>query len=222
MPLLRGPFPPHNLNLTFVICDASIAGELTGIEAKTTGLVHPNADFSEWGQEMTDQVPDHVIYQCHAHMACMGFECQEVYVPIWLSWKGFRLYLVKRVEGLVEHIEACCQDFVTHHVDTNLPPSDVRPSLDTLKRVSRGEYGMSVALGDEMFEEYHRAMIRRDRAEQVYSGRKAQILAAMETARSAVSPAGHKVRIGRVAETSSRKGYDLTKINLNKSALVVV
>jgi predicted phage-related endonuclease len=215
-------FRVHHNGVMSCTLDARVAGEPVIVQAKTTGLVHPNADLSEWGDELTDEIPDHIIVQVQAEMACLGPEYQVAWVPVWLSCKGFRLYKVSRNEDLIQHIEQQCVAFYQDHVEPQVPP-DAEPGLDTVKRISRTDRGMAVAVPDELFVQYHeKNEAAKDLVKQADAA-KAQLLAYLGDARHGVSPAGHRIKLTPIAARHmnyERKAYDRPYITVRQAALV--
>jgi predicted phage-related endonuclease len=111
-------------------------GELP-IEAKTAGLFGPLV--GSWGDENTDQVPDHVYVQAHVHMLCVGGDghAPQCFVPAFLGGRGFVMFVVPRSSGLSEMISQAAVEFWERNVIQRIPPSDSLPTLDMVKRVRR-------------------------------------------------------------------------------------
>lgn len=219
----QNQFRVHKNGLMSCTYDARVAGSNRRlVEAKSTGLVHPNVDFSEWGDEMTDQVPSHILIQTQAQMACMGPDCREVFIPVWLSWKGFRLYRIERSEEIIAKLEAKVREFFEQHIDPGLPPDDA-PSLDTLKRIPKQDRDIGVAIEDRYFEAYHRANERAKRAEETAERAKALLLGQMGDSKTAHSPAGHKVINVRMkakdVPARHQEAKEYPRINVSKKAL---
>lgn len=112
--------------------DAILVDEQVPVEGKTGGLFGPLSD--EWGAAGTDDVPDTVIAQCHAHMICM--DAYRCYVMALLGGRGFVLYIVPRHETLVELISEKTVDFWEQNVLKDIPPTDL-PTTDVIRRIRR-------------------------------------------------------------------------------------
>jgi putative phage-type endonuclease len=64
--------------------DAIVDADGVPVDAKTGGLFGPLAD--DWGDEGTDQVPDEVILQAHAHMIVV--DAVLCHIPAFLGGRG--------------------------------------------------------------------------------------------------------------------------------------
>lgn len=111
--------------------DGLVVGKPQGLEAKTgTG--------TDYGQEGTDEVPERVIIQCQHQMYVS--ELELVWVPVLIA-RFDRLervmYKVKRNEKLIEVIAERDHAFWENHVLLGVPPVDLLPSLEVLRRVRR-------------------------------------------------------------------------------------
>lgn len=103
------------------------------VEAKTCGVVGPSRGV--YGDEDTDQVPDHVILQATVHMLCTS---QDVcYVPTLVGGRGFIRFVVKRDQAIADMVSAAAIDFWNDHVLADIPPPNSIPHLDVIKRVRR-------------------------------------------------------------------------------------
>jgi len=52
--------------------DALVVDTSNPVEAKSSGV--KGVVYGDWGEEGTDQIPEHVIIQCHVHMICTDKE----------------------------------------------------------------------------------------------------------------------------------------------------
>ncbi len=115
--------------------DAVVMAEQWPIEAKWS-----TAHATEtWGDAGTDQVPDRVIVQAHAHIICMtrdGNGPELCYVTHHDAFKGLALYVVPRSAVLCQAIADAVGRFWDLHVIPGTPP-DAQPSLDVVKRIRR-------------------------------------------------------------------------------------
>jgi hypothetical protein len=136
--LVAEPFACH-LDAGIVTAGKRSRNDITEIaEAKWTSLIE------EWGEEMTDQVPERVLVQTHVQMYCVGDHCRVAWVPVMMP--GYRLperrkYRVERNDDLMQVIVTAGESFwksVTHYRETgeiDLP--DFAPRLEVLKRWNR-------------------------------------------------------------------------------------
>lgn len=136
--LVAEPFACH-LDAGIVATGKRSRSDITEIaEAKWTSLT------DEWGEEMTDQVPERVLIQTHVQMYCVGDHCKVAWVPVMMP--GYRLperrkYRVERIDKLMQVIVTAGENFwrsVEHYRETgevDLP--NFAPSLAVLKRWKR-------------------------------------------------------------------------------------
>lgn len=104
------------------------------VEAKTSN----NPD--DFGEQMTDQVPERHIVQVHHAMYVAGSQCRKAWMPVLLPGYrslDFRMYLVNRDDDLAEMIAAKGIQFIESFVRLNIEPPAFRPSLEVLKRIRR-------------------------------------------------------------------------------------
>lgn len=132
----------HKSGLLGVHLDAMVPRVGAPVDPKTSGLAGPV--FGNWGDEGTDQVPEHVQIQMYAQMMCVGCT-SESWVPAFIGGRGRIMYRLPWVPGTAE-VPACdsiaamiletCADFM-EHVRNGTAPNGRAPSLDILKRIRR-------------------------------------------------------------------------------------
>jgi putative phage-type endonuclease len=101
------------------------------VEAKTT------VDDEAWG-EPPDGVPLKVLVQVQAQM--MVADCQIAYVPVLMpKYKRFHfeVYQIQRHDAMIAEIKARGEWFWERHVLADIPPPDVMPHMEALKRIRR-------------------------------------------------------------------------------------
>ena len=97
-----------------------------------------------WGQDGTDEVPQHYLIQCQHGMGCLGYDVTDLAVLIGGS--ELRIYTIeadKELQALIFAQEAKFWDCVRH----NIPPAlDVtrHDAVEVLKRMYPGTDGTSV------------------------------------------------------------------------------
>ena len=112
--------------------DAQIRQKPEHIEAKTTGRMHGDI----FGEEGTDQLPNHILLQCQAQMYVTGN--LKVHVPVLMPQRfgglSIKRYVVEREESLIAAIVDKCTVFWKENVVKGIPPdgSEVAP-LEMLK-----------------------------------------------------------------------------------------
>lgn len=116
--------------------DAIVISTGEPVEAKTSGL-QSGVPYGEWGDPLTDQVPDRVIVQAMVHLICL-VEVKEVcHVPALLGGRGFTRYIVPRDQDVIDTIAEEGHKFWNNHVLADVPPTNLTPSLAVVKRVRR-------------------------------------------------------------------------------------
>lgn len=125
--------------------------ESTGVpvESKSEGVDHPI--LLPWGEAGSDEVPEHVCLQAHAHM--MATDREICHVPTFLGGRGFGYFFVKRDNKIVELIKRQAIDFWENHVLKDVPPENIAPSLAMAKRI-RSVEGEAVTLADEIIQSW--------------------------------------------------------------------
>lgn len=131
--------------------DAMVVEQPWIIEAKTSGWTNPMFRGEEWGDEMTAEVPVHVLIQTHHQMYVTGRF--RAYVPALIPGRGFCLFQIDRNETLIDDIVHTGEAFWQHNVERRVPPADV-PTLDTLKVLVREEDGPEAEVDDGLVYEY--------------------------------------------------------------------
>jgi hypothetical protein len=187
------------LSCTF---DGEVIGYSELCEAKSSGLVNPFADVSDWGEAWSDEVPDHVLLQCQAQMAVMGPEYRKVWVPVMLHGRGLQMFVVIRDDELVAMVEQAAVRFWEQHVVPRVPPTPRDfAAVQRIRRPEGTDLGEPVELdSDELFLRYHEASEAAKAAEQRLEEVKAEIFELLpDDRRLIVSPAGHKAQITCVA-----------------------
>ncbi len=123
----------HPSGLLVANLDACNEDNTEIIEAKSTVL------SEEFGEELTDEVPDRVIAQTAHQFACVP-TARVCWVPVLLpGYRSFdwRMYRVERNAELVLHVARAGIEFMEKFVIPRIKPDDFRPTLEVLRRVRR-------------------------------------------------------------------------------------
>jgi putative phage-type endonuclease len=104
------------------------------VEAKTSGIIGGNVDDA-WGENETDEVPDHVLLQVQEQMHVARVEVAHVYAL--LARVGVRHYVVPRDEQIIDAIRQRGREFWDRYVVTRTCPPEQPPALDLVRRVRR-------------------------------------------------------------------------------------
>jgi len=104
------------------------------VEAKTTGIVGPV--YGDWGDALTDQVPDYYLVQVHTQLLVTG--AQLGYLFALIAGRGVVKYQIERSEAVCERIGSLCADWWQRHVVNDVEPSrETPPALEVVKRFRR-------------------------------------------------------------------------------------
>lgn len=104
------------------------------VEAKTTGIV--GRPYGDWGDALTDQVPDYYLVQVHAQLTVTGAELAYLYALI--AGRGVVKFQIERSVKLCEQLGNLCNDWWHKHIVLNQEPSRERlPAIDVVKRLRR-------------------------------------------------------------------------------------
>jgi len=174
------------------------------VEAKTVGIVGPI--MGQWGEPGTDEVPDHVIIQCHVHMICLG-DTDLCHVPVLFGGKGFQMFHVKLNQQLAGIIINRAITFFAKYVTPDIPPPNILPAPETMRRYRRTE-GKTVSVSPAMVEAYREASVSCKIATEAKEAARTELLVAMGDAEYAdaeyAGVATYKQR--------TRKGIDKGKL----------
>lgn len=124
--------------------DALVCDRPEAVEAKYVG---PNA-AGEWGQEGTDEVPDHVNLQCQHQMYVGGLSRVWVAAVVAAYRLEWRMYMVPRSPAIIAAMVDREIEFWRRHVTPRCPPESSAPSIEVLKLLRRTP-GSCVDLGEE-------------------------------------------------------------------------
>jgi len=113
-----GANPLFAANLDGLLADRSAA-----VECK-----YCNAEYAQgYGDEGSDQVPDHVLIQCQHQMYCAGLD--RVYVAVAMAGYSLslRLFHVDRDPEIIQMIVDFGSEWWKEHVEAQVPPEEVTP-----------------------------------------------------------------------------------------------
>lgn len=115
--------------------DARLAGAHLPVEAKTTGIVGPV--YGNWGEAMTDEVPEYYLVQVHAQLCVTG--SVMAYLFALIAGRGVVQFQIQRSDKLCERLGNICADWWHQHVILDQEPSReiMPPHLDVVKRLRR-------------------------------------------------------------------------------------
>lgn len=169
-------------------CDGWLVDGTASIEVKTSGLMNPRADLSDWGTGETD-VPFSVLAQVNHAMFAAGLE--RVYIVALLGQGiGVRMYTIERDEALCQKIKTIGENFWNTYVIPQVPPEGL-PTLEVAARVKR-EAGMITPIAEEYALRYDAICEQEKLIKDAKENLKLEILKIMGEAKAeiAASPAG--------------------------------
>ena len=100
----------------------------TAIESKFVSA----AMADEWGQDGTDEIPDHVMVQVHHQMEVCELDHVWVAAAIARFSLELRLYHIQRDESLITNLLEQEREFWEEHVCKEIPPDPVPPPMRVL------------------------------------------------------------------------------------------
>ena len=183
-------------NLDGLLPDRSAA-----VEAKYVNAYYAN----DYGEEGTDQVPDHVLVQVQHQMYCANLPATYVAVAVSGFSLELRLYRVKRDEELIRSIVECGMMWWNDHVVAQVPPEDTPPMnvLVNMARTPEKSVALDAATA-ELIDRYDELKAAGKEAETQMKQLQAKILAALGDAEVGLLEDGRSVSYRQ----ASRRGFD--------------
>lgn len=148
----------------------------TPLDAKTAALLWGgNAD--DWGEPGTDDVPERVILQCHAHMLCA--EAGRCYVVAKVGPRRPSLYTIRRNEPLVAEMVRRARVLWHEHILTGEPPPNSVPSPEVMRLIRRVTLPSPVPIDAQLIAALDAAKAQLREAQHREEQAKAAVVAAM-------------------------------------------
>lgn len=151
------------------------------VEAKTSGITGPGTPH-HWGPAGTDEIPQYYLLQVHAQLLVTGAEL--AYVPALIGGRGFVMYEVYRSKQICDQIATLSEQFWRDHIQADVPPPDVLPSMDTLKYLRRRPKSV-VAVSDDLVLRWQEAKAAAKEANDYRDECQRELLAAIGDAEAA-------------------------------------
>ncbi len=145
------------------------------VEAKTSGLIGFTG-LKEWGADYTDDIPNQYLIQVQCQLLVDGADL--AYVPALIGGRGFAMFVVEAKPKLQALIKLKCERFWNDHVERRIPPDDVTPDLEVIKRIVRTK-GKAVTIPGELVEAYELINERKKEAVKAQKAAQAKLLAAL-------------------------------------------
>ena len=151
-PINEGDWRVHQDGILAATLDGILPnGEI--VECKSHGIVGP-ANWSAWGAEGSDEIPDVYAVQVQVQMLVTG--AARAWVPALIGGRGFVMFCVQAHPLIHEHILKSTTKFWDRVLDREPPDIDETIHLETVKRMQRIA-GKSVPLSDDLVAAYQRA-----------------------------------------------------------------
>ena len=182
------------------------------VEAKYVG---PNST-SEWGEDGSDQVPDHVLVQVQhqLYVTCAGV-CHVAAAVAGFAGIDWRIYPIEPRQRLMEAIVEQEMRFWRDHVITRTPPDSYAPALTVLKQLRR-EPAKSVTIDPAIVEAWLAAKGTASVASKNADQAQAALLEALGDAEAGDLPDGRRITYLE----SKRKGYTVESSTYRSLRLV--
>jgi predicted phage-related endonuclease len=165
--------------------DALVRATGQPIEAKTTGLFFFSGE--RWGDTDSDVVPERVLIQSLVHMICTSFDTCRV--AAFIGGRGFARFLVPWDKQVVDIMCERADEFWNKHVVPDIPPTNMQPHLEILKRVRR-EPNRTVPIANALVMDWLEKKAAKKIAEEKAEAAQAAMITAMADAEAAVCDLG--------------------------------
>jgi len=135
--------------------DRSVDGEKAILECKTSSAWK----MGDWGEEMTEDVPDYYRVQVEHYMNVKGYEI--AYLAVLIGGNTFRTYFFERDPELSEMIQDAAIDFWDMVINNTPPPINYDHSTthDMLLRRYPGTNGETIHLPTEI-QPWHEVLLQ--------------------------------------------------------------
>ncbi|HUV67030.1 MAG TPA: YqaJ viral recombinase family protein [Sedimentisphaerales bacterium] len=194
--------------------DGLTADRKTNVECK-----YCNAAYAEgYGDEGTDQIPDHVLVQVQHQLYCANLGDAWVAAALSGYSLNMRMYHVPRDDELIETISTFGAQWWRKHVEAKVPPEGGEvPPIGVLKAISRRK-GVTVELSDEVLEIVERRELMKAQLKELKElsdGIQRTLISALGDAEIGTLPDGRKITYYQY----SRKGFDQKRLLLDHPEL---
>ncbi len=182
--------------------DGRVIATRKPVEAKTTGIMGPV--FGDWGDELTDAIPQLYLVQTTIQMICSEADLNHVFALI--GGRGFVRYQVARDEDLCRELIERCSRWWDRHIEKGIEPTITEPiPLDVLKRIRRQPAKTIDLNGDSLavVAEWESAKVAKSLAEKAAEAAQSNLLTLLGDAEGANLPDGRLVKYMQ----QTRKGY---------------
>lgn len=183
---------PNGSPLTATL-DGLVVDQNRPVECKTSGMTGGPVK-GDWGEELTDQIPDYYLLQVQAQLYCSGADL--AYVLAWLGQRGILEYHVPRSPDLINIIVERCSEWWDRHMTRGIAP-EIRtvPPLELMKRLRR-EASKRITLDShaiDILDCYERARITQRKATEELDLAQSSVLALLADAEEGVLPDGRRI-----------------------------
>lgn len=193
----KGTRRKHRNNVMSATLDAVNVARKLIVEAKTHAAAHNFADLDGWGEEWSDEVPAYYRDQCLHQLACAP-EFERVILLLSVKKAVPTFYCIERCLHLprIAEIENTNCDYMEQHIIPNIPPTDVGPTMDAVRRVRTAATNETpVQLDNVRLERSKKLGSLLTKLKKQKDDVDAALKAAMIGAKFGVSPKGHRLAI---------------------------
>lgn len=172
------------------------------VEAKTSGIVGPI--YGEWGDELSDVVPQQYLVQASVQMLCSGAELVHLYAL--LGGRGIVRYRILRDDELIAAIADQASAWWDRHVTKGIEPERTEPvPMEIVKRLRRVPSKTIELNGDSdlLVAEFEATRAAKSAAEKLHEAAKSNLIMALRDAEAG------RLQDGRLVTflESQRRGY---------------
>ena len=146
------------------------------VEAKTHKIVGGYLSDEHWGGDGSDEVPDRVIVQAHAHM--LAHAAPVCYVPALIGGRGLTMFTIPFKPRLGDIIAQRAVEFWATNVQGDTPPASSTPHMQIVKRL-RHEPGKVIEVDPAIVQAWLDAKSAASTADAAADEAKAALLAAL-------------------------------------------
>jgi len=150
----RNNFMLKSLEFPYMLAnlDREVVGDTDkGLECKTAGAFMRD----QWGEDGSDQVPDHYLLQVQHYMAVTGKKLFDL--AVLLGGQDFRIYTIPRDETLITSLRTL-EGVFWRHVEKEEPPEieyDAKTTASLLDRLYPGTDGKVLHASDQPLTSLH-------------------------------------------------------------------
>ena len=185
------------------------------VEAKESGIRNPFYAKENWGEANTDQVPDMILIQTQVHI--LATKKSICHIPTILGGRGYVMFFTPEDKELQQMILNSVGHFWDEHIVKDIPPENVLPTMDVIKRIRR-QPNSTIDIPKELVEERETAQIFLKSAEKDFEIKDMALRTALGTAEAGRFDGGLVTYFlqHRNAEKKIREAYDYRCLRIKR------